>query len=96
MKKLLFFALLAAVPLAPRIEAKPRVAIRVSPAMAYAPATLTVQATVEPNDENRMLAIEVDSSTYSRTSEIPLEGKNGQPTHTINLRDVPPALNNAA
>ena len=58
-----------------RIEAGPRVAIRVSPAVAFAPAVLTVRTTVEPSDENRLLTIEVDSSTYRRTSEIPFDGR---------------------
>jgi len=75
-----------------RIEAGPRVAIRVSPAVAFAPAILTVRTTVEPSDENRLLTIEVDSSTYRRTSEIPLEGKNAQRTSVIELRDVPMGL----
>jgi hypothetical protein len=75
-----------------RIEAGPRVAIRVSPAVAFAPAVLSVRTTVEPSDENRLLSIEVNSSTYSRTSEIPLDGKNAQRTSVIELRDVPTGL----
>ena len=77
---------------APGASGGQRVAIRVSPAVAFAPAVLTVRATVEPNDDNRMLSIEVDSSTYRRTSEIPLDGRNAQRTSTVELRDVPPGL----
>ena len=76
----------------PRLGAGPRVAIRVSPAVAFAPAILTVRTTIEPSDDNRMLTIEVDSSSYRRTSEIPLEGKNAQRTRVVELRDVPVGL----
>ena len=83
---------LAVAPTALRTEAGPRIAVRVSPAVASAPAILTVRTTVEPNDQNRMLTIEVDSSTYRRTSEIPLDGKNSQRTSVVELRDVPTGL----
>jgi len=93
MKTLSLVAVFSAVAVAVlRIEAGPRVAIRVSPAVAFAPAILTVRTTVEPSDENRMLSIEVDSSTYRRTSEIPLDGKNAQRTSVIELREVPTGL----
>jgi len=93
MKKFLVLALLSlAGPNVSSLHAGPRVAIRVSPAVAFAPAVLTVRATVEPSDDNRMLSIEVDSSTYRRTSEIPLEGKNSQRTSVMEVRDVPTGL----
>jgi hypothetical protein len=93
MKAFLLVAIFSTVAIAVLpIHAGPRVAIRVSPAVAFAPAILTVRTTVEPSDENRMLSIEVDSSTYRRTSEIPLDGKNAQRTSVIELRDVPIGL----
>jgi hypothetical protein len=93
MKALLLVALFSTVTIAVlSSDAGPRVAIRVSPAVAFAPAVLTVRTTVEPSDNNRMLSIEVDSSTYRRTSEIPLDGKNAQRTRVIELRDVPIGL----
>lgn len=69
-----------------------RLAIRVSPAMAMAPAALTVRATIEPNDDNRALNITIDSASYHRTSEISLDGKAAQRTSTFELRDVPTGL----
>jgi len=92
MKLLSLVALLSALALTAPVDARPRVAIRVSPAVAFAPATLTVRTTVEPSDENRMLSIEVDSSTFRTTSEIPLDGRNAQRTNVIELRDVPTGL----
>ena len=93
MKKVLRLALISLVAAsAARLQAGPRIAVRVSPAVAFAPAVLTVRATVEPHDENRMLNIEVDSSTYRRTSEIPLQGKSSQRTMVVELREVPYGL----
>jgi len=93
MTKLSVLAVMFAVAMAiPRLGAGPRVAIRVSPAVAFAPAILTVRTTIEPSDDNRMLTIEVDSSSYRRTSEIPLEGKNAQRTCVVELREVPVGL----
>src|SRR5215470_8325747 len=92
MKRIAFVALLSAVVVNTPAHGGSRVSIRVSPAMAFAPALLTVRATVEPNDDNRMLAIEVDSSTYRRTSEIPLDSKSAPRTNVIELKDVPPGL----
>ena len=74
------------------IGAAPRLAIRVSPAVAFAPAVLTVRTTVEPSQENRTLSIEVDSPTYHRASEIPLDGSNSERTNVFELRNVPTGL----
>src|SRR5262249_1807201 len=74
------------------VTAGPRLALRVTPAVAFAPAVLTVRTTVEPSDDNRMLSIEVDSSGYLRTSEIPLDGRNAHATSVVEVRDVPTGL----
>lgn len=69
-----------------------RIAIRVSPVMAFAPAMLTVRTTIEPNDDNRSLSIEVDSDTYHRGSEITLDGKNAARLSVFDFRGVPSGL----
>ena len=66
-----------------------RVTVRVSPKVALEPALLTVRAMVEPNDDNRALTIVVSSAGYSRTSEIPLDGKASQRLNLFELRNVP-------
>ena len=66
-----------------------RLAIRVSPTVAVAPAVLTVRTTIEPSDENRMLNLLVDSPTYHRSSEIPLNGKNAQRVSNFELKGLP-------
>jgi len=69
-----------------------RLAVRVSPAVAVAPAALTVRAFVEPDEANRTLNLVVSSPRYERSSEVPLEGKQSQRVNVFELRDVPPGL----
>lgn len=66
--------------------------IRVTPAMAFAPALLTVRATVEPSSDNRRLNVEIDSPAYHRTSEIPLDGANAPRLNVLELKNVPTGL----
>jgi hypothetical protein len=93
MKKLSTVALLCAfVSAAPLLNGSQRLAIRVTPAVALAPAVLTIRATIEPSDDNRRLSIEIDSSTYHRSSEIPLDGKNSQRLNVVELKGLPTGL----
>ena len=61
----------------------------VSPAQAIAPATVKVRARVEPNAENRLLAIIVDGDDYYRSSEIQLDGNQAPPTVEIQFPSLP-------
>jgi hypothetical protein len=70
----------------------PRISIRVSPAVAMAPAVITIKTTIEPSDDNRALAIAIDSATYHRSTEIPLEGRSAPRVSILEIRDVPPGL----
>jgi len=45
--------------------------------------------TAEDSDENRMLSIEIDSPTFNRSSQIPVDGKNSQKTTTVEVKNVP-------
>ena len=60
--------------------------------MAMAPAALTIRTTIEPNDDTRSLNVVLDSGDYSRSSELPLEGRNSARLNVIELRDVPSGL----
>jgi hypothetical protein len=91
MKKLVA-AVCAFVLAAPHLNAGQRLAIRVLPAVALAPAFVTVRITIEPSDSNRMLDIEVDSSAYRRSSEIPLAGRNTPRVSVFELKDLPTGL----
>jgi hypothetical protein len=93
MKKLSTVALLCVfASTAPRLNGNQRLAIRVTPAVALAPAVLTIRATIEPSDDNRRLNIEIDSPTYHRSSEIPLDGKNSQRLNVIEMKGLPTGL----
>jgi hypothetical protein len=91
MKKLVA-VLFAFVLAAPHLIAGQRLALRVSPAVALAPAFVTVRITIEPSDNNRMLNIEVDSSTYHRSSEIPLDGRRTPRLTVFEVKDLPTGL----
>src|SRR5258705_1554522 len=93
MKKLSIVVSLCALILsAPHLSGGQRLAIRVSPAVALAPALLTVRTTIEPSDDNRRLNIVVDSPTYHRSSAIPLDGKNAHRVNVFEVKGVPPGL----
>jgi len=93
MKKLSAVALLFACVLSgPDVSGGQRLAIRVTPAVALAPALLTVRTTIEPSDDNRTLNIEVDSPTYRRSSEISLNGKHAQRVNVLEIRNLPAGL----
>ena len=78
-------ALLAATPL----QAGERLAMRLTPRNAFEPATVTVTATVERDDENRAMAIEAESADFYRSSVVPLEGKDAARTTRIEFRGLP-------
>jgi hypothetical protein len=69
-----------------------RLSIRVSPTAALAPALLTIRTVVEPSDDNRLLAIDIDSPAYHRSSDIPLDGRNSPRMNVLEIRGVPPGL----
>jgi len=93
MKKLSTVALLCVfAATAPRLNGSQRLALRVTPAVALAPAVLTIRATIEPSDDNRRLNIEIDSPTYHRSSEIPLDGKNSQRLNVVEMKGLPTGL----
>lgn len=93
MKNLFLMAVLGALMLsAPSLTGTPRIAVRVSPAVAMEPAELTIRTMVEPSDENRKLRVTLDSDTYASSSDIPLEGRNAARLSVIEIRDVPSGL----
>jgi len=62
----------------------------VSPAVAQAPATLTIRLVVEPDRENRALTVVADSPVFYRSSTFDLDGDNAARTSRIQYRDLPP------
>jgi hypothetical protein len=66
-----------------------RLSLRVSPAVAIAPADLTVRATIEASGSNRAIEIIAESGEFYRSSEIPLDGENAPRTARFEFHGLP-------
>lgn len=64
--------------------------LRVSPAVAFAPANLVVRATIPLNESNRAVVIVAESDDFYRSSEIQLEGDHAPRTSMFEFRSLPP------
>jgi hypothetical protein len=67
-----------------------RITLKVSPAVAFAPANLVVRATIESDAENRAVQISAESTDFYRSSEIQLEGEKAARTNMFEFRSLPP------
>ena len=63
--------------------------MRVSPAVAFAPADLSVRATIEANDQNRTIEIIAESGDFYRSSEMSLNGEKAPRTTQFEFRGLP-------
>lgn len=70
-------------------HAQDPLALRVSPALAFAPASLFVRATVDVNAENRSLEIIAESADFYRSSEISLDGDHAPRVTHLLFKSVP-------
>ncbi len=71
------------------VGAGDRVAVRVSPRMAFAPADLNVLATIEAHPDNRVMEIVAESDDFFRSSEIPLEGEHAAKATFVRFLGLP-------
>lgn len=72
------------------LGAKEAVAIQVTPHVAFAPATVIISVTIEPDAGNRQLMVEAESDAYYRRSDRSLEGDNAARRHSVVFRGLPP------
>jgi hypothetical protein len=72
------------------VGAGERMTMKVSPAVAFAPANLVVRATVEADADNRAIEIVAESRDFYRSSEMQLEGDKAARTTTFEFRSLPP------
>ena len=72
------------------VGAGERITLKVSPAVAFAPANLVVRATVEADADNRAIEIVAESPDFYRSSEIQLEGDHAPRTSMFEFRNLPP------
>ena len=66
-----------------------RIIIKVSPAIAFAPANLVVRATIPADADNRAVQIVAESADFYRSSEMQLEGERAPRTTTFEFRSLP-------
>jgi hypothetical protein len=74
------------------IGAGERITVRVSPAVAFAPANLIVRAMIEADEQNRAVQIIAESEDFYRSSEIQLEGERAPRTSTFEFHSLPPGM----
>jgi hypothetical protein len=84
-----FLGILIAAGVSP-LGAGERITLKVSPAVAFAPANLVVRTTVEADADNRAIEIVAESAEFYRSSEIQLEGDKAARTNTFEFRSLPP------
>jgi hypothetical protein len=73
-----------------RLGAGERMMLKVSPAVAFAPANLVVRATIPADADNRAVEIVAESEDFYRSSEIQLEGERAARTSMFEFRSLPP------
>jgi hypothetical protein len=66
-----------------------RMTLKVSPAVAFAPANLIVRTMIEADADNRAIAIVAESDDFYRSSEIQLDGAHAPRTNTVEFRSLP-------
>jgi len=71
------------------VGANDKLALRVSPAVAFAPATLRVQTTIEADAANRSVEIIAESEEFYRSSEMQLDGEAAPRTTYFQFRSLP-------
>jgi uncharacterized protein (DUF2141 family) len=65
-------------------------AIKVSPAVSFAPANLIIRASVDPDAGNRSLQVVAESDEFLRSSTVTLEGERAPKTTQFEFRSLPP------
>ena len=66
--------------------------LQVSPAMAAAPAFISVRAVIEASDDNRALEVVAQSSDFFRSSRVELDGRAAPPLSVFQYSNLPPGL----
>ena len=66
--------------------------VTVSPAVAFAPATLVVRARIQADARNRAVEIVAESPSFYRSSEVQLDGNRAPRTNVFEFRGMPPGV----
>jgi hypothetical protein len=71
------------------LRAREPLTMRISLAVAMAPATLVITTMTDPNTANRALQIQVESRTYYRSSMMEVDGEKAASSRTVHYEGVP-------
>jgi hypothetical protein len=72
------------------LGAKQPLALKVSPAISFAPADLVIRTQVDPDADNRSLEVVAESADFYRSSTVPLDGERAPKTAQFEFRSLPP------
>jgi hypothetical protein len=87
--RLCLVALLMTMP-SLRAGSTEKLTLRVTPAVAFAPANLIVRTMILADPANRGVEVIAESPDYYRSSEIQLNGEEAPRTTTFEFRSLPP------
>lgn len=74
----------------PPVDASSRdVRLTITPQVAFEPARLRLRITVRPFADQRVVRVETDGGSYSRATELPLNGEAGPKTLWVDWPNVP-------
>ncbi len=73
----------------PHVGAGALLDVHASPSFSSAPATVRIRVTVAPDAANRGLAVIADSGSFSRSSEVTLEGDRAPRTIIVEYPSLP-------
>lgn len=76
--------------LAAPLGAGDRLALKVTPAVSFAPANLIVRTTVEADSANRGMEISAESADFYRASAVELDGDQAPRTTQWEFKNLPP------
>jgi len=71
------------------VDGSERLTLTITPAQAFAPAAMRIRARIEPNADNRVLAIAPDGNEFYRRSDVKLDGDQAPKTIEIRLSNLP-------
>jgi hypothetical protein len=72
------------------LGAKQSLALKVYPAVSFAPANLVIRTQVDPDADNRSLEVVAESVDFYRSSTVPLDGDRAPKTTQFEFRSLPP------
>jgi hypothetical protein len=83
------FVIFSVVAATQTLNAREPLRMQVSPAVARAPAMLTVRVSLDTADDNRLLQVVAESADFYRSSEIQIDGAHTPPLSVFEFRNLP-------